>query len=172
LIATESEVLTTLSPQIVISRKTADGQPLPEERHSAWSQQVRDPAWDRVQNYEQPLPLWPQPLDIGARTSIQTHYLLDNFSFRFWINLYSVVKGWEKLRLSAGEFSTLRIERLIRLRHFEDFRVDCVRRDTLWLAPEIGRWAARETSGEYRMPGKHMAPQQEDHFRWELTSWR
>ena len=82
------------------------------------------------------------------------------------------MQGCEKLHLPAGDFTTLRIERLIRLKHFDDFRRDCVRRDTLWLAPEIGRWAARESSGEYLIPSRHTTRIQEDHFRWELTSWR
>ena len=51
-------------------------------------------------------------------------------------------------------------------------RLDTLRRETLWLAPEVGRWVARETNGEFRIAGRRGSwTGREDHFRWQLESW-
>ena len=171
LLATEHEEVVSVEPGITLRRKTDAGLLLPEEQHSQWGQIVRDPAWDRVQNYEEPVPLWPQNLALGSSSSLNTHYRLDNSSVRFWINVYTAVKAWEKVVLPRGEFNALRLEKWIRIQHFDVARVETVRRDTVWLVPEIGRWAAREISGQYRYSGQLGPASHEDSFRWELKSW-
>lgn len=171
LLAIEQESIASVSPQIVVHRQQDTGEPLPEERHERWGQVLRDPTWDYVQNYEVPVPLWPQSLVVGTTVSIHTHYRLDNSSFRYWVNVYCAVRGWEKVTLIQGEFVAVRIERLIRLQHTDLSRADVIRRDIIWLAPEVGRWVARETSGEYRLPSPHGGLVREDYFRWELTNW-
>ena len=50
-------------------------------------------------------------------------------------------------------------------------RYQALRDDTLWWAPALGRWVARETRGRYRVPsdgpgwGSELL---EDHARWVL----
>ncbi len=171
LLAIERETVVSVSPQIVVRRERDSGEPLPEERHEQWGLLVRDPAWDDVQNYENPVPLWPRSLEIGTTVSRHTHYRLDNGSFRYWVNVHCAVRGWERVTLAQGEFAAVRIERLIRLLHTDISRIDTVRRDIIWLAPEVGRWVARETSGEYILPGEKDGLGHEDYFRWELTNW-
>lgn len=171
LLATEHEEVVAIEPQIVIHRKADPGQLLPEERHLQWGQVLRDPAWDFVQNYENPLPIWPPSLAVGSSSSVHTYYRLDNFSFRFWIHVQAVVKAWEKIHLPHGQFNALRIEKFIRLQHYDMSRLESVRKEIVWLVPEIGRWAARETWGEYRIAGDRISHGNEDHFRWELTAW-
>jgi hypothetical protein len=171
LLATEREEVVSLEPNITLSRKTDAGVVLPDEQHRQWGQVVRDPAWDQVQNYEEPVPLWPQSLAVGSSSSFATHYRLDNGTFRFAINVYTLVKAWEKVVLPQGEFNALRLEKWIRQDHFDVARIETVRRDVVWLVPEIGRWAAREISGQYRYSGQLGPPSHEDSFRWELKAW-
>jgi hypothetical protein len=172
LLATEVEEVAEVGPQVIVRRTTTQGESLPEERQGAWGQLLRDPVWDLAQSYEAPVPLWPQALRSGASASVQTQYRLDAPSYRLWINVYATVQGWERLRVPAGSFDTLRVERLIRFNHVEEYRNNCLRHDTLWLVPAIGRWAARETQGEYLLIGSRPALVHEDHFRWELSDWR
>jgi hypothetical protein len=172
LLATETEEVATLGPRIVLRRKNDAGLLLAEEHQLVWGQILRDPAWDFVQNYVDAITLWPQSLAIGTSSSINTHYTLDNNSFRFWINDNIAVKSWEKIVLTHGEYKALRIERLIQLQHAAIDRQQTVRRDTYWVVPEIGRWAARDVTGYYLIAtdqGGYWG--HEDHFRWELKSW-
>ena len=171
LVATEREEVTAVDPKIIISRKTEAGVVLPEEHDSQWGQVVRDPIWDVVQNYVDPVPLWPQSLAIGTSTLIRTRYRLDNKSYAYWITINTTVKAWEKIYLPKGEFNALRIERFIGIHHKDLTRASTTRRETLWLVPEIGRWAAHEISGNYLTTGRENSREREPQFRWELTAW-
>ena len=76
-----------------------------------------------------------------------------------------------RVRVPAGTFDALRIEKFIRIQHQNEGRNDMVRRDTVWLAPETGRWVAREIKGEYKVIGTKTHDAYETSFRWELTAW-
>ena len=168
------ETVASVASTIDVDRQGQGGVALPDEKHVAWGDLLRDPAWDYPMTFEAPVPLWPPALAVGAKASLNTYYRMDGGSIRFWIQVYCAVRGWERVTVSAGAFDTLRIERLIRLDHQDHTRVETLRRDTIWLAPELGRWAARETAGEYRVAGtSRVWPSYslEDHFRWELTEW-
>lgn len=169
------ETVASLGPTIGVSRQgRGSGAALADEKHAAWGQLLRDPVWDYPMNFEAPVPLWPASLTVGAKASVNTHYRMDGGSIRFWFQVTCVVRGWERVTVSAGTFDTLRIERMIRMEHQDHTRAETLRYDTMWLSPEVGRWVARETSGEYRLHGSSgvlgsYAP--EDHFRWELAAW-
>jgi hypothetical protein len=167
------EAVASVAPAIVVGRQAASGASLPDERHAVWGQLLRDAVWDYPMNFETPVPLWPSALVVGARANADTRYRMDGGSIRFWIQVYCAVTGWERVTVSAGTFDTLRVERLIRLDHQDHTRAETTRRDTMWLSPEVGRWVARETSGEYVPQGssKMWSTSAEDHFRWELTAW-
>jgi hypothetical protein len=171
LMATEREEVAAVNPQIIIRRKTDAGVVLPEEHQSQWGQLVRDPAWDVVQNYIDPVPVWPASLAVGTSTSTRTNYHLDDETYAHWITIDTTVKAWEKIYLPKGEFNALRIEKFIRLDHKDITRAQTTRKDVLWLVPEIGRWAVRETSGEYLTKGSYPSREHEPQFRWELTAW-
>lgn len=170
LVATEREEIIALEPRIILRRTTDAGLLLAEEHQQPWGQVLREPAWDLVQNYAEALPLWPQSLAVGAASAVRTRYRLDHFSYQFWISVQTVVKAWEKIYLPLGEFNALRIERWIGLQHPDIARISTTRWDHLWLVPEIGRWAVREISGEYRTSGRR-GYGREDNFRWELSAW-
>jgi hypothetical protein len=169
------ETVASVAPTIDIHRQAQGGATLFDEKHLTWGQLSRDPVWDYPMSFEAPVPLWPAPLSVGETTTVNTHYRMDGGSIRFWIQVRSVVRRWERITVAAGTFDSLRIERLIRLDHQDHTRARTERQDTLWLSPEVGRWVARDTSGEYVVQGggRMMANDaREDHFRWELTAWR
>jgi hypothetical protein len=173
-VAIEREEVISLSPRIVLERTTQAGMQLAQEHHLQWGQLLREPHWDFTQNYVDAIPLWPQELVVGASSQIRTDYRMDNFSYPFWIRVQTVAKRWEKITLPAlglGEFNALHIERLIGLQHQDFSRTSTTRWEHLWLVPEIGRWVARQLSGEYTTSGRRGGGS-EDHFRWELTAWR
>ena len=171
LLAVEREQVATVGPRIILKRQSGAGQVLPEEHHLGWGQMVRDPVWDVVQNYEDAVSHWPDTLQPGASKQVNTHYLVDQFSYRFWINVRTTAQAWERVRVPAGTFDALRIEKLIRIQHQDEGRVDAVRRDIVWLAPETGRWVAREIRGEYKVIGTATHDGYETSCRWELTAW-
>jgi len=167
------ETVASVAPIIVVNRQTASGGSLPSELHGAWGQLLRDPVWDYPMNFEAPVPLWPASLTVGAKSAADTRYHMDGGSVRFWVQVSCVARGWERITVAAGTFDTLRVERLVRLDHQDPTRAETLRRDTLWLSLELGRWVARETSGEYALLGsnKMWSSSAEDHFHWELTAW-
>ena len=169
------ETVASAASAIDVNRQGQASGALEDEKHAAWGQLLRDPVWDYPMTFEAPVPLWPASLMVGANTTVNTHYRIDGGSFRFWIQVYSVVRGWERVTVGAGTFDTVRVERLIRLEHQDHTRAHTLRRDTMWLSLEVGRWVARDTSGEYSsLGGSRMLRDdaREDHFRWELTAWR
>ena len=171
LLTTEHEEVATVGPRIVIKRRSDTGQVLPEEHHLDWGQMVREPVWDFVQNYEVPVPHWPALLKPGSIQKINTHYAIDHFSSRYSIDVQISVQAWERIKVTAGTFDVLRIEKFIRLQHHDEARKNALRRDTIWLAPEIGRWVARETSGEYQIIAAKTHVDHEPAYRWELSAW-
>jgi hypothetical protein len=171
LLAIEQEQLAAVGPRIVITRQDGAGQLLPEEHHLNWGQMVRDPVWDFVQNYETPVVHWPAALQVGASEKVNTHYRVDNFSYRFAIDVTITAQAWERVTVAAGTFDVLRIDKFIRIQHYDHGRQNNVRRDTIWLAPETGRWVAREIKGEYQIMATKPFTAYEGGVRWELSTW-
>ncbi len=170
-IDTLTEKIAAVSPRIELQRQSANTGPLASEIQSRWGWVVQDASWDLLQTYETPLPLWLAPLNSGAVQDIDTHYTVGSSAFRYWIQSRTQVMGRETVDLPLGSFQTIRIEKWIRQTHYDAGKQFLVRRETLWLAPEIGRWVVRETDGSFRRAGKKLDEGREDHFRWELTAW-
>jgi len=170
---TLKETVSAISPSaaITVQRQSANTGTLPDEIQTRWGQVKQDPSWDLLQTYETPMPLWLEPLQTGASQSIDTHYTVGTSSFRYWISAQIQVMGRETVALPIGSFQTIRIEKYIRQTHYDSGKLFLQRRETLWLAPEIGRWVVRETDGSFRRSGKKLDEGREDHFRWELTAW-
>lgn len=171
LLATEIEEVVSVKPGIVIRRRTDTGSPLSEERYSEWGQTLREATWDQVQNYTQPVPVWPRNLTVGEVVQVYTHYRLDNFSFPFWISIRTAIEGWESIVVNGHEFNALRVSRMLTQQHIDVTRVSTHRSDTLWLVPEVGHWVVREIDGYYITSSDHDTFRLEDRFRWELTAW-
>jgi len=170
-IDTVQEEVTSVDADVTIKRHSARHGELPSEIHTQWGWVQQEPAWDLVQSFDDPLPIWPTSLTLGAATALHTAYRPANASYRLWLSVQSRVAAFERVTVGAGVFDTVRIDKIIRLNHPDSSRIYAMRTDTLWLAPEIGRWVARETNGEYWMSSRKPSPIHEDHLRWELESW-
>ena len=82
------------------------------------------------------------------------------------------VQGWEKITVPAGEFVALRFQNLINYENSDPNIVDCIRKETVWFAPQIGRWVAREASGSYQIQGQFGVAILEGSYQWQLTSYK
>jgi hypothetical protein len=80
--------------------------------------------------------------------------------------------AWETISVPAGQFRALRYTNMIQFRSGDISRTDSVRQETLWFAPEVGRWVARESTGSYYLDDSLVdQPYNESGFRWELLEW-
>ncbi len=168
---TVEETVASVSPTLLLRRRSSRQGELPDEVHSAWGQILQDPAWDRPVVYQQPLPLWPEPLQPGQRAQASTRYRPLGASYSLWIAVQARVIGFERIEAAGQWHDTARVERLIRLEHEDSSRQNYLRRDSLWVSPQIGRWVVRETNGEYWRVGSRPTQFREDHFRWVLQGW-
>ena len=173
LLAPEEHEVTAIDPLVRIRQRNTANSAAQEEVQLAGGRLLeRDTVWDFVQNYQPALPLWPADLTPDTTSVFWGKYRIDGFSYPYWINQHTRVVGWENVEVPRGRMLTLRVEHFIRLEHHESLRIKNIRRDTLWLAPEVGRWVARETSGEYLVTGGDgVYPNREARHRWELVSW-
>lgn len=134
---------------------------------------VQEPFYDLTQVFEQPVPVLPDQLVAGPATLLRTRYHTlasphDRLPWSDWL----VVRGWQRVRVPAGEFDALRFDRLIHFQHVDIWREDCMRQDYAWYAPEVGRWVLREWTGRYLMPsGPDRTVAYEDWVRWELLDF-
>jgi hypothetical protein len=83
------------------------------------------------------------------------------------------VVGWETVRVPAGEFRALRVERRMRLGDWDQFRGETWRAETEWFVPEVGAPVKLTVFEEYPerrfsmwsfMPGERLT--------YELTGWK
>jgi hypothetical protein len=133
---------------------------------------VLDPHWGQVQVYEMPIPLWPAQLEPGWQTHFSTRYKTpaDQDSLPWDQTMRAL--AWEMVKVPAGQFKALRFTNEIKFTHPDFSRTDSARRETLWFAPEVGRWVARESRGSYYVADSTiMQPYNENGFRWELVEW-
>ena len=147
-------------------------QALASEVQEPWGHILVDPHWDLVQVYKAPIPLWPQELRPGWRMLLNTAYKTPaDDAERSW-QLTMHAHGWETIRVPAGEFVALRYMNRINFTHSDEMRYDSIREESIWLAPEIGRWVARVSTGTYYINDSAIGqPFNENPVRWELLSW-
>ncbi len=134
---------------------------------------------DATLRFENPVALVPAQLTPGAQERYATRYVvvpenptgLIDLTFRnlFW-QVYLEVQGWETLQVPAGRFDVARIQRRIFFKHFDGFRTESSRLETIWYSPQLGYWVAREWTGQYLSPGgrRRGSYMREDWVRWEL----
>jgi hypothetical protein len=144
--------------------------PLPSEVQDPWGMILVDPRWGELQAYERPLPLWPAELRTGwSSGTLITQYQTDNEDPLTW-QLTMTAQDWESITVPAGHFTALRYINLIYFLYPNvTERVAAQRKETIWFAPEIGRWVVRENSGSFREDLD--TDIQESSHRWELLSW-
>lgn len=167
-------VVSRADGRTVIERRDPQGRPAPDEVHADWGTLWVDPVWDYPLHFERPMPLWPQEPVVSGWRTVHGHYRQQGGSYRYAVQVSVRTRGWVRVRVPAGDFETLRVERWMRLAHEDATRLETVRRDRLWIAPALGRWVLRETEGEYLMAGgddELGSWQLEDRWRWELLAW-
>lgn len=159
---------------IRIALAESDGKPRDDEIWADASRIVQEPSYDITLHFEQPVPMLPIPLAAGASSRTSTYYRTQaSPDFPLWWGDWLAASGWQRVRVPAGEFLALRIDRTIRFRHSDIWRDDCRRWDTAWYVPELRRWAMREWTGQWLMPdGPQRTVVYEDRVRWELLDWR
>ncbi|WP_128113303.1 hypothetical protein [Polynucleobacter necessarius] len=167
------ERVANIGSSITINRSTEDGGMLPSEIQSKWGFVSTDPQWPRLLSFSPALPLWPLELTSSWSKQFNTKYGLGGYSDgKLNWQEYMSAQGWEEITVPAGTFLTLRYQNLINYESEDDNKVDCIRKETIWFAPEIGRWVAREASGSYQIQGQMGVAVREDSFQWQLTSYK
>lgn len=145
---------------------------LPSEIQAPWGMVLVDPHWAQVQVYETPIPLWPTQLQSGWHTHITSKYKVsEDGSGLLWEQTMKA-ESWETISVPAGQFKALRYINLINFTDSDFARTASVRRETVWFAPEVGRWVARESLGTYYLDDSVVDDQfNESSYRWELLAW-
>jgi len=145
---------------------------LPSEIQSPWGMVLVDAHWGQVQVYEAPVPLWPEQLRPGWQTRVTTKYKTPmNQDALLWEQTMRA-HAWEMIAVPAGQFKALRFTNTINFASSDVMRADSMRQETLWFAPEVGRWVARESKGSYYSDDSEVdQPYNENGFRWELLEW-
>jgi hypothetical protein len=145
---------------------------LPSEIQDPWGMVALDPHWSQIQVYETPIPLWPTQLRPGWRTRISTKYKTPTNQDDLPWDQTMKAHAWEKISVPAGQFTALRYTNQIQFQSGDFSRTDSLRHETLWFAPEVGRWVARESTGSYYLDDSVVdQPYHESGFRWELLEW-
>ena len=152
-------------------RELTDG-PLPSEIQAPWGLVLVDPHWAQVQVYESPIPLWPEKLAPGWRTHFSTKYKTPSNENGLLWDQTMTAHGWESITVAAGQFRALRFTNMVNFKSPDFSRENSQRKETLWFAPEVGRWVARESMGSYYIEESSVdTPYDEPWFRWELIEW-
>jgi len=168
-----TERISKIGSSIVIDRSTSDGGMLASEIQTSWGMVTTDTQWPRLLNFNPALPLWPLELSTNWSKQFTTKYSIAGYpDSRLNWQEYMSVQGWEKITVPAGEFIALRFQNLINYENSDPAKVDCIRKETVWFAPQIGRWVAREASGSYQIQGQGGAVVLEGSYQWQLTSYK
>jgi hypothetical protein len=167
-----TERVANIGSSITIAR-TEDGNMLPNEVQSSWGYVSVDPQWPKVMHFSPALPLWPLELSSSWSKQFNTKYTIAGYpDGRLNWQEYMSAQGWEKITVPAGEFVTLRFSNLINYESEDANKIACMHKETIWFAPQIGRWVARETSGSYEIQADGGATISEGSFQWQLTSYK
>lgn len=168
-----TERVSQLGSNIVIARSTPDGEMLPSEVQTSWGMVVTDTQWSQLLNFNPSLPLWPLELTVGWSKQFNTKYSVAGYSdTRLNWQEYMSVHGWEQITVPAGTFVALRFQNLINYENSDPNKVDCIRKETVWFVPQIGRWVAREVSGSFQIQGQISNVNLEGSYQWQLTSYK
>ncbi len=165
----------TLSEEILKQYAANHDKPagaLPSEIQDPWGMILADPHWGQVQVYESPIPLWPALLQPGWRTHFKTKYKTPSHQKALLWDQTMRAREWESVTVPAGQFNALRFTNMINFTSSDMMRTVSSRTETIWFAPEVGRWVARESSGSYYPANSAIdTPISESSYRWELIGW-
>ena len=167
-----TERVASVGSTIVIERTDDSGYRLPSEIQGPWGVVQTSTAWPRLISFNPAIPLWPLELNSNWSKQFNTKYSLGGYSENgYGWQSYMSVHGWEKITVPAGTFLAIRYQNLINYQNEDPNKVDCIRKETIWFAPSIGRWVAREASGSYQITGEIGTPILEDSYQCQLSSF-
>ncbi len=168
----DEKIISIENNRYEISRESQKSNYLNNEVQQPWGMVKADLDWDYYQTYQQEIPVYIDLNQTNISRYIQTVYKLGDSSFPLAMSVGIRQFGWELVTTRAGVFNTIRIEKIIRFQHNDSTRVDSVRIDRYWYAPEVGRWVIREMDGRYfYLSGRQRIDVREDFWRFELVSW-
>lgn len=133
-----------------------------------WNWLVRPATNMQAFVYKPAFPALQFPLTAGKTWSV-TATATDPANGRtFPIRVKAEVLGWEKVRVPAGEFDTLKVRRYVYFDYFESgVRGESWSIETDWYAPAIGQVARRETNSKYwRLAGLEPRPLADAGYRF------
>jgi hypothetical protein len=148
---------------------------LPDEIQQPWGFILQDPHWNPPQKFLQVMPLWPEQFVSDWSGFYRNRYQVVGYPDNdFYLGLNIAALKWERVQVPAGEFNTLLYRNDMPFFTSNDFsRVANIRSEDVWLAPEIGRWVIRRSSGQYLWAGMFWSNALwEDYLEWELVSWK
>ncbi len=120
------------------------------------------------------LALRPFPLTEGKRWTQVVNRMDPATQSNRSVRVSGRVVGWETVRVPAGEFKALRIEREMNLGDADAFRGESLRHETEWYVPELGA-AVKLTVREHYREGAGAvigAFLQQDWYTRELVSYK
>ncbi|QWE23994.1 hypothetical protein FD977_06870 [Polynucleobacter sp. AP-Elch-400A-B2] len=170
-----TETVVAVGPQVRIERTGLKYGRLPDEIQQPWGFILQDPHWSPPQKFLQAMPLWPEQLVSGWSGFYRNRYQVAGYPDNdYYLGLNIDALKWERVKVPAGEFNTLLYRNGMPFFTSNDFsRVANIRSEDIWLAPEIGRWVIRRSSGQYLWAGMFWgAALWEDYLEWELVSWK
>jgi hypothetical protein len=167
------EKISGIGKTITVSRSDEHGSPLPSEIQGPHGMVITDPHWDKIVNFNPAIPLWPEKMSSSWNKEVFSKYSISGYpqNKNDW-QLYMSAHGWEKITVAAGEFIALRFQSLINFEINDPTVLNSIRRETVWFAPQIGRWVARESSGSFQKQGQIGVVLLENSTKWELISWK
>jgi hypothetical protein len=162
-----------VAPQLRVRVTDASGMSRQDEIYASPWRVIQEPAYGDPIVFRVPTPVLPARLDTGGSERVVNEFrTLARDQWFFWSEWVDA-QGWEKIRVPAGEFVALRVLRRIAFEDPDPFRLNSVRDETLWYAPQVNRWVRREWTGRYRWPGMWREPPlREDSIAWELLEYR
>jgi hypothetical protein len=145
---------------------------LPSEIQQPWGRVLVDPHWSQVQVFETPIPLWPIQLQPDWKYHVLTKYKTPSNQDGLPWDQTMTAHAWESITVPAGTFKALRYTNLINFRSADYARTASQRTESIWFAPEMGRWVVRESTGIYWFDDSAAdTPYNESGYRWELLAW-
>jgi len=174
-IDTVTERVVSVDGEVRIARSGVKAGQLPDEIQSPSGYILQDPHWKPAQKFTKPIPLWPLQLQVGWNGFFTTQYQVLSYpDVSYYWGVSMNASQWERIKTPAGEFLVLRVHNEIPNFVSNDlFRIGNERQEDLWLAPEIGRWVIRRSTGRYITAGVYWANAYwDDYLEWELISWK
>ncbi len=141
--------VTSVQGDTVTLQRTEERRSWPEyvTRTGAWLERPLTNLQDL--RYRPAVQALPFPLRAGKtwREYVQATDPATGKSYR--VRIDGRVLGWERVRVPAGEFDALKVERIIYAGNFDYFRTEERIRELDWYSPQLGAVVRHEGSSEY-----------------------